>query len=78
MVGSYLREMRRRSGKRVPAIITALGISRPTIYLWESKRSRIDPRDIRRLLAVYGCSEEEIAEALRLRSEPAAPPVGAS
>lgn len=79
-VGDYLRKMRRRWEKRrgtqsaeseetaVQEVLRRLSIPRPTLYLWESARSRVDPVDVRRLLTVYGCPETEIAEALRLRS----------
>jgi transcriptional regulator with XRE-family HTH domain len=68
MLGPFLQERRKESGRRVLEVVAHMGVSKATVYLWESALSRPDPVDIRRLLQFYGCSEEQIAEALRLRS----------
>lgn len=75
MVGDVMRQARLRwcaaHGKRVDDVTEALQVPRPTLYLWESARGRPDPVDIRRVLTFYECGEDEICEALRLRSLPA-------
>lgn len=73
-LGAYLRARRLASGKTVAAIVEHMGISRPGLYWWEGPKTRPDPADIRRLLEFYGCSEEQIVEAQRLR-EQLPPPV---
>lgn len=45
-------------------------VNRQTIYTWEQPRSRPDPEDLRLYCVWLGCTEAEIAEALRLRSLP--------
>jgi hypothetical protein len=76
MVGQLLRRERlawqQRTGKRVEDLTASFGMTRPTLYLWESTRGRADPMDIRRLLEFYGCPEALVTEALRLRSLPLA------
>ena len=77
VVGQLLRRERRawqaRTKKRIAELTAAACVARPTLFLWESPRGRIDARDLRRLLEFYGCPEELIAEALRLRSLPSDP-----
>lgn len=68
MVGEYLRARRAESGRKAVDIIAVMKISRPLLYAWETGRVQIDPVDVRRLLELYGCAEDVIAEALRLRS----------
>jgi len=84
-IGAYLRELRKRGPRgHIPMrhVVRDLKVPRQTVYLWESLQSRIDPQDIRRLCTYLGATEEQIAEALRLRSllpeEQAAEPERAS
>ncbi len=69
-LGEHLRALRKRSGLRATDVCAALGVPRPTLYMWEGRRARPDPEDIRRLCAHYGADREELAHALDLRSLP--------
>lgn len=83
LLGQYLREL--RGGRRVVDVISAVGInSRQTLYTWEGPHSRPEPEDIVKLLQHYGCTDEQIDRALRLRAglpalpAPPAQPAGAA
>lgn len=73
-LGETLRHLRRTSPLGRTSVDRAaadLGIPRATIYLWESPRSRGEPRDLRRYCEYLGATEEQIREVLELRSLPA-------
>lgn len=68
LLGQFLRDLRGdRSAKEV---YEALGVPKPTFYMWEGPRSRPDPTDLKRLLDFYGVDADQELEAFRLRSEP--------
>lgn len=67
LLGQLLRE--KRGARKVTEVCRELGIaSRQTIYTWEGPRSKPEPEDLVRLMRHYGCTEEEIVYALRLRA----------
>lgn len=66
-----LRELRRKSGMSVTELATALGVSRPTVWSWESARNRPRKKHIAALAATLGVTEAEILLGAANRDEPA-------
>lgn len=68
LIGSYLRRRRVLAGLSVAKVSEATSIPKPTLYMWESVGSTVDPVHIRRVLTHYKARPEQIAYALALRS----------
>lgn len=72
-LGETLRSLR-KNGPRgeipVRQSAKALGIPHPTIYDWESPRSRPEPEQLRKYLQHLDVPERVIAHVLHLRSLP--------
>lgn len=58
-----LRELRRRSGLSVTELANTLGVSRPTVWSWESARNRPRKKHVAALAAALGVSESEILQS---------------
>lgn len=70
-LGETLRSLRENSprGRIRPSTVTReYGLSRQTLYLWESPHSKPEPVDLRRYCEWLGATEEQILDVLRLRS----------
>ena len=60
-----MRELRVRSGKKAEEIAVELGVSVSTVRNWDQGKTapRMTPMDMQRLMAVYGCSFDELVKA---------------
>lgn len=75
-ISSYptqLKELRRRKGLTISELADVVGVSRPTIWSWESARSQPRRRSRAALAAALGVSEREVFGA-GLGDEAAASP----
>lgn len=70
-LGQYLRALRLHSPRgriKMSEVVRDTNLSRQTVYKWEGPQSRPDPVHLRRYLQYLDANQEQIAEALRLRS----------
>lgn len=60
-----MKDLRKRSGKKVEQIAFELGVSVSTIHNWEQLRCvpRMTPKALRHLMEVYQCSFDELVRA---------------
>lgn len=72
-LGETLRRLR-KSGPRGDVGATQVerehGLNRQTLYLWEGRKSRPDPVELREYLEWLGCTSTQISHVLYLRSLP--------
>jgi transcriptional regulator with XRE-family HTH domain len=57
---TQLKELRRRKGMTIADLAASAGVSRPTIWSWESARSKPPRSSLAALAAALGVSEPEV------------------
>lgn len=65
-----LRELRRKKGLSVTELANALGVSRPTVWSWESARNQPRKKHVAALAATLEVSENEILQRAAGRDTP--------
>lgn len=60
-----MKELRLRSGKKAEELAVELSASVSTVRNWDQKRNapKMTPCGIKRLMAAYGCTFDELVEA---------------
>lgn len=60
-----MKELRQRSGKRAEEIAVEMGVAVSTVRNWDQLRNvpRMTASGFKKLMAVYGCTFEELLEA---------------
>ena len=69
MLHQLLAALRGRANMTLNDVQAGLGVSRATVYAWETPAVRPRPEHLQALLDLYGATDEERLEAWRLRSE---------
>lgn len=70
MLGALLHSLRERAGLPMTRVVVELGVPRATAYAWEGADSRPEPENLKRLLDLYGATDDERLHAWELRGEP--------